>query len=114
MTEQLIQIALNINAEPDTDTEELMELTLRLRQELLELDLESVELVTEEEIPQGSKVVEPVSWGTIAVNLVAAGGVITTFINVIQSWVTRNERQSITLKMGGDKLQITGISAKQQ
>lgn len=71
-------------------------------------------MVTEGEIPQGSKVVEPVSWGTIILTLLAARGVVPSLINLIQSWLTRNERKSITLEMNGNKLQITGIPLEQQ
>jgi hypothetical protein len=53
-------------------------------------------------------------FGTLVVTLAASGGVLTTLINVVQSWVARSDRHAITLEMGGDKLAITGVSSKEQ
>jgi hypothetical protein len=44
----------------------------------------------------------------------ASGGVLTTLINVLQSWLSRHERRSMTLKIGDDELEVTGISSEQQ
>lgn len=104
------QLVLSIKADPETDAEELEELTRQLREEIMELDVESADFAGVEEVPAGAKVVEPISLGTVLVTLLATGGVITTLINAIQAWLTRHERQSITIEIDGDKLEITGIS----
>jgi hypothetical protein len=114
MTDETAQVILNIDAGSEADTEELEELTQQLREELMELNVESVDLVRAGEEPVGAKVVEPVSWGTIVVTLLAAGGVVTTLINAIQSWLTRHEQRSIIIKINGDQLEIKGISSQEQ
>ena len=43
-----------------------------------------------------------------------ASNVIPSLANTLQSWVTRQDRHTISLEIGGDKLQLTGVSDKQQ
>jgi hypothetical protein len=40
--------------------------------------------------------------------------VIPSIANTLQSWVSRQDRHTISLEIGGDKLQLTGVSDKQQ
>lgn len=108
------EVILHIDTNQETDAQELEHLTQQLRNELLELNVESADLVQAGEKPSQAKVGDPISWGTILVTLLATGGVVTTLINAIQSWLTRNERRSITLEIDGNKLQITGISSEEQ
>jgi hypothetical protein len=114
MPDQTTQLMLNIHAGPETDEEELAELTRQLREELLELDVETVGLVRAGEAPERAKAGDPVTWGALLVALVASGGVLTTLINTLQSWLTRHERRSVTLEIDGDKLEVTGISSEEQ
>jgi Effector Associated Constant Component 1 len=46
--------------------------------------------------------------------LAASGGVLTTLISTVQSWLTRSERCSVTMQIGGDKLMLTGASSEEQ
>ncbi len=114
MTSDQIRLQLNIDADQEPDAEELAELTRKLRDDLLHLDVETVDLASAGEAPTGTKAVDPVTAGTLLVTLAASGGVITTLINALQSWLTRHERRSLTLEMGGDKLEVTGISSEEQ
>jgi hypothetical protein len=44
----------------------------------------------------------------------AAGIVIPAVVSTVQSWLKRNEGRSVTLEIGTDKLQVAGVSSKQQ
>ena len=66
-------MTLNIDPGPDADAEELEQVTLQLRDELRELDLESVDLVREGEAPEGAKVVDPITLGGVTLTLAASG-----------------------------------------
>ena len=114
MTSDQIRLQLNIDADQEPDVEELAYLTRQLREDLLHLDVETVDLARAGEAPTGTKAVDPVTAGTLLVTLAASGGVITTLINALQSWLTRHERRSLTLEMGGDKLEVTGVSSEEQ
>lgn len=114
MSDQTIHLLLNLDTEPEDDDEELARLTEQLREDLMELDVEAAYLVRAGEAPERAKAGDPVAWGTLLVTLAASGGVLTTLINALQSWLTRRERRSVTVEIGGDKLEVTGISSKEQ
>jgi Effector Associated Constant Component 1 len=113
MTDKPTRLLLRIAAGPDTDSEEVGELTRQLRQELLERDLDAVDRVGATIAPTGAKG-DPVTLGTLLVTLAAKGGVLTTVINTIQSWLARQERHSVTVEIGGDKLVLSSASSEQE
>jgi hypothetical protein len=108
-----MELVLNIASGPDSDDEEKAQLTRQLRNRLLELnELERVEAPAAPAQP-GAKSV-PIDWQTLIVTLAASGGVLTTLIGVVQSWLTRQDRASVTLEVSGDKLTISGASSETQ
>lgn len=109
-----IQLIVTLDAEPDTDTEDLERLTRQLREELSELDVQ-VDLMTGGPAPTNAKAGDVIEWGTLLLTLAASGGVITTLINAIQTWLTnRNQPAAVTVEMGSDKLLITGNPTDKQ
>ena len=114
MSMQMSKLKLHIESGTEDDAEELERLTLQLKEELLGLDVEAVELVRTEKMPHKAKSPGAVDLGTLLLTLAASGGVITTLINVLKSWLNRHERRSITLEIGGDKLEVTGVSSEEQ
>ena len=113
MTGRSTRLLLSIATDPKTDKQEMEELGRHLRKELLELEVGSVDQVRAENAPNGAKG-DAVTLGTLLVTLAASGGVLTTLINTVQSWLTRQERHSVTLEVGGDKLVLTSVSSEQQ
>ncbi len=113
MADQPAQLMLRIDASPGAEDEERGELARQLRQELCELDVNSVDFARAASAPARAKG-DPVTLGTLLVTLAASGGVLTTLINAVQSWLARQERTSVTLEIGGDKLSITGVSSEEQ
>lgn len=110
-TEQTSELALQITAPPEADLEELAELGQQLRQELLELNVDSVEAVPEGVAPPGAKG-DVVSLGSLAVTL--APIVIPPLINLVQSWLSRHEKASVTLEKDGEKLTLMGSPSREQ
>jgi hypothetical protein len=104
----------------DDDPEELERLTHNLRDDLTEVDaIEKVDLVTKEgeQAPKGSRAGgEVAALGSLLVTLGASAGttIIPNLVNTLQSWLTRHERRKISLEIGGDKLEVTGVSDKEQ
>ena len=113
MTNQTVRLMLNINAGADADVKDLEQLTYYLKGELAGLDGD-VDLVRAGETPKKAKAGDPVIWGKLLLALTASGGVLTTLIGVLKSWLTSHERRSVTLEIDGDKLEVTGISSKEQ
>ncbi len=114
MAEGTLELKLVVDIGPEADKEELETNTLQLRDELMDLDVENVDLVCSGDVPANAKAGDPISWGTLLLTLAASGGVITTLINSVQSWLIRNDRKSITLELDGDKLDLKGVSTEEQ
>jgi hypothetical protein len=113
MREQMTELILHLDPDHEGDAEELEKFSRQLREELMDMDLEAVDFISTGETPEKAKGF-PIEWGTLIVALVASGGVITTLINVLKSWLTRQDRRSITLEINGDKLEVSSISSEEQ
>lgn len=114
MSRKNIQLIVTLNAEPDTDAEDMEQMTRQLRDELSELDVQA-DFVTGEPAPANTKAGDVIEWGTLLLTLAASGGVITTLINALQTWLTnRNQPATVNVEMGGDRLQITGNPSTEQ
>ena len=114
MSRPTTEVSIEISPAADDAPEEIQELTLRLREELVHLDVDAVDIQLTGERPSGAKVGDPGTWGAILIGLAASGGVLTTLIGAIQSWLTRNERRSIKLKIGEDTLEVTNVSSNEE
>lgn len=122
------QLILNIELVPKEgedqaeDPAELERITHNLRDDLTEVDaIEKVDFIAkgrkENVAPKGSKAGgEIVALGSLLVTLGTAAGssVIPSLVNTLQSWLTRHERHKISMEIGGDKLEVTGLSDDQQ
>jgi len=89
-------LALHVSAGESIDDERLDQLTRQLRNELQELDVESVELLKEGATPEGTKSVEAVTLGALAVAVLPTA--IPQLIAFLQSWLMRGEDRRIKIK----------------
>jgi hypothetical protein len=104
-------LTLQIQPGPDDDDEELLQLTSRLRNELLELDVSDISPVTDEAAPEDAK-----GLATLAGWLVVQFGSVTairTVLGVLRDWAGRTNRQ-VEIMVDGESLKVSGISAAQQ
>jgi hypothetical protein len=108
-----IDFQININS-PEADIEEMEKLTLGLRQEFIDLDIEKIDLVREENIPDRAKVVEPISWGVLLIQLTASGGALTMLIKTLERWLTNNQKSSISIECNGKKFSLEGPITKEE
>lgn len=102
-----------------TTDEEIERITYNLRDDLAELDaIEKVDLVRKgEQPPEGSRAGgDIILLGSLLVTLGASAGtgIIPNLVNALQSWLRRNENRKITMKVGGDELEVTALSDKEQ
>jgi len=106
-------LTLKINPLPEDDEEHLEQLSIQLSDELNELNIERVEVVDSGKAPEGTKDIPDVPvWGKLLIDVLP--GAIPSVVNAVQSWLRQDEGRSVTLEIGGDKLQVTGISSEQQ
>jgi hypothetical protein len=103
---------VDVGLEADADAEELDEETLRLRRELLELDVEAVERQSGGPPPPGAKAVDVAVLGSL---LVALGrDAIPALVRTIESWVGRRPERSVKVELGGDSIVLTGASDEER
>ncbi len=107
-------LVVHVTADPDADEQELAELTGRLREELLELDVDDVELVRGGEPPAGAKGLDVVQVGELLVSAVTSSHVLSAIVGVVQSWLARARQRSVKIEIDGDVLEVGGLSSAEQ
>jgi hypothetical protein len=113
MEERPTTLAVQIGVGPDADAEEVAEATLQLRRELLDLDVDAVEVPVAGEPPPGTRAVELAALGALVVS-VGQSQLLTAVVAAVRSWLAGSEHRSIKLELGGDVLELTGVSSKEQ
>lgn len=114
MTERVARLGLYIEADPEADAEELAELAVRLREQLLELDVESADPATAGQAPPGTRAGEIFVAGALTVMLALSKKLLTALTETVQSWVSLGGARSVKLELDGDVLEVTGITRRDQ
>lgn len=114
MTEQVARLGLCIETDPKVEADELARLAVQLRQELLELDIESVEPATAGTPPPGARTGELLTAGALIVMLLRSPVLFELLIKTVQAWISRGGERSVELEINGDKLKLTGVSRRDQ
>jgi hypothetical protein len=111
MTPDVALLNLHVDAGPGADPEEFADVARHIRNLLLDRDVPRVEFARAGELPTGVKG-DVVTLSTLVVTLgpVALKGV----IDILQSWLSRHERVTVTVESGGEKLTITGTPTREQ
>ena len=115
MSNQDIELTLEIQADEKIDVKELDSLTRQLRKELLlSGKVGDVTLTSEQNIPERAKAADALTLvGSLLITMTSSG-LLAAFINVIQDWLKRHERRSITIKLGDDQVIINGTNPEEQ
>jgi hypothetical protein len=108
------ELSVELQAGPDTDTEELAQLVGRLRAELLDLDVDDVQQPARAEAPEESKGAGWLATGELVVQLAASAEALMSIIAGVRSWLGRNTARSVKLTIGGDGLEVSGVSSAEQ
>jgi len=94
---EAVHLALQVNAGEDADADDLDHLTRQLRDELQDMDLESVQLVRDQAARAGTKSGEAmVTLGALALQVLPAA--ISTLIGFLQVWVQRGQNRTLKIK----------------
>ncbi len=104
-----IQVAVGA----DAGAEEVAEATLQLRRELLDLDVEAVDVPRAGEPPPGTRAVELAALGALAVT-VTQSGLLSPVVAAVRAWLAGAPQRSIKLELGGDVLELSGLSSNEQ
>jgi hypothetical protein len=112
MEDRLMTLGIQVAAVPSFNSEEMAEATVRLRRELLDLDVEAVELPRAGEPPPGTRAVVLADLGALMVTV--APQLLTSVVAAVCSWLARSQQRSIKLELDGDALELTAVSSKEQ
>ena len=113
MEERPATLGIQVDLGLDADAEEVAEATLRLRRELLDLDVDSVDLPAGGQSPPGTRGVELAALGALLVS-VTRSQPLAPVLAAIRSWLGGSPQRSIKLELEGDTLELTGISSTEQ
>jgi hypothetical protein len=113
MDEDPAILAVQVAVGPDSDAEEVAQATLHLRRELLDLDVDAAEMAEAGEPPPGSRGVDVTALGALVVNI-ADSQLLAAVVAAVRSWLAGSPRRSIKLELGGDALELTGVSSREQ
>jgi hypothetical protein len=91
----LLQLDLTVSI-PDSTDEELDNVTRRLATELRDLDVESVKLLTTGEAPEGTKGLDSVAIGAIAISVLPS--MLSTLFEHLLSWSLQGRGRTIKFK----------------
>ena len=108
------ELTVEVEAAADADAEELAQLTNRLRDELLGLDVDTVYSACGGEAPDSSKGIDLLAAGRLVVKFVLRHDLLQSIIDSVRSWLGRQHARSIKLTLDGDSLELTGVSSAEQ
>jgi hypothetical protein len=104
------ELVLQVCPIPEDDAAELAKLAGWLRGELLDLDVQGVDRLSEEAAPSGAKGVADIA-GWLLVQL--GPEALRTVLAKVADWVTRNDR-TVEVSYGGDMLKLSRATCAQQ
>jgi hypothetical protein len=107
------KLGIQLDVQREADPEEVADATLRLRRELLDLDVESVEMPATGELPPGARAVDRTALGALVVT-VATAQMLGPIVAAIRSWLAGSRQRSIKLELDGDVLELTELSSEDQ
>jgi hypothetical protein len=97
--------------EAGSDEARLEELALMLRQELLTLDVRSVEPYREGEAPEGTRGGLAALAGVLTVSLAPGLQAVGAVVSVVRAWLSRSgSGRTVKIAIDGDVIELTGAS----
>jgi hypothetical protein len=107
-----LQLNLVLERSEDSDQEELDALTRQLRERLLELDVNRVELGRSGRAPEGAKPSEVITLGALVVT--TAPFVLRSVVRLLEIWLGNRPIRTVTMTIDEDSIEVQGVSSKDQ
>jgi len=111
------KVDLEVAVEGGYDLEERDELATRLRNELLQLDVDNVRKASGGEAPEGARSVDVAEVGTLIVTVAQTTPAIIAVVEAVRSWLGRRPRGaagSVKLRFGDAEIEVTGDTSPEQ
>jgi len=111
MVDQLV-VSLD---EGGADAERLEQLTLALRRELLQLEVDDVEPVRAGPAPEGTRALDVTAVGALLVTLTSSSAALAGVVDMVRGWLAHGSRgRTVELTIGDKTLKLAGASDEQQ
>jgi hypothetical protein len=108
--QEMFELYITVNGDDPAAVESA---SAYLLDELRDLDFQALERVTDQSRVPGTRAADPATIGTLLA-IVSSPVVLRAAVNVIQSWLTRQERGTITLSLRGDTITLSKATSKEQ
>src|SRR5437764_8291883 len=92
-----LQVRLRLDPGLDSDASETDLLTRRLRQQLLLLEVDSVEPVTQGPAPDGARAIEVMAIGALVATMAKSPELLKTVCGSVQAWLGASHSRSVEL-----------------
>ena len=112
MAEDVTRLLVQIR-DDEGDPEELGELTLALRQELLDLDVKAADQASGGPPPLDSRAFELAALGTLVVT-VAQSPLLAAVVNAVTVWLTHQQQRTVKIEIDGDVLELSGLPSEER
>jgi hypothetical protein len=101
--------------EGGADAERLEQLTLALRRELLQLEIDDVEPMRTGPAPEGTRALDVTAVGALLVTLTSSAAALASVVDTVRGWLNQGSQgRSVELTIGDKTLKLTGASDEQQ
>jgi hypothetical protein len=102
--------------EEGADAERLDALTGRLRQELLQLDVDDVQRAAAGPAPDGARAVDVAAIGALVVSIGSTAVGLKDVVSVVRGWLSRGDgvRRTVKIQIDGDALELSEVSITEQ
>jgi hypothetical protein len=110
VSRELFPLRIDIGDGADRDARYLEALTVRLRAELLRLDVEDVDRIPAGSAPVCAKGPAADSVGSLLVTL-SGSATVAALVGLLQSWIARDKGRSVTIQHGKDKIKVDKVPA---
>lgn len=106
------QLKLVLEGNPDSDKGELATLTLELREQLLRLEVEQVDLSRLGAAPAGAKPGDVIALGGLVVTM--APFVLPSVLKLLDTWLRSRPVRAVSISLGEDSLELQAVSSADQ
>jgi hypothetical protein len=102
--------------ESGADPERLEELSLQLRDELLDTDAEDVTRLVDGEAPAGTRALDVAAVGALVVTVASTVGSVASVVEVVRRWLTRagGDGRTVEMTIGEHHLKLVGGPREEQ
>lgn len=113
MSSQPARLDISVVPGDGADAQAVAEGARQLRRELLELDVDAVDVPRVADAPPGSRGADAAALGALVVTI-AQSQLLPSVLDAVRSWLTASRQRSVKLELGGDVLELGGVSSDEQ